>query len=43
MTCSDIRITDKPKKGDVEVFYSGEENLPKHKQIDWEDEDEFTE
>jgi len=36
------RVTEKPKKGDVEVNYFDENaDQRKHKQVDWEDEDEF--
>ena len=32
-----IRITEKPKKGDVEVSYQGTTADPRWKQLDWED------
>lgn len=32
-----IRITEKPKKGDVEVTYQGTMADPRWKQLDWED------
>ena len=31
------RITEKPKKGDVEVTYQNENPDPRWKQLDWED------
>lgn len=32
-----MRITEKPKKGDVEVSYQGSNPDPRWKQLDWED------
>jgi len=31
------RITEKPKKGDVEVTYQGDATGPRWKQLDWDD------
>ena len=36
------RITEKPKKGDVEVTYQGTSPDPRWKQLDWEDGPEET-
>lgn len=38
-----VRITEKPKKGDVTVTYQGDIDGPRYKQLDWEDESEFEE
>ena len=40
-----IRITEKPKRGDVEVYYPGDSDLPRDKQVDWAtpDEEDFPE
>ena len=32
-----MRITEKPKKGDVEVTYQGDVTGPAWKQLDWDD------
>ena len=32
-----MRVTEKPKKGDVEVTYQGDTVGPRWKQLDWDD------